>query len=127
MQETLEKLGLTKNESKVYLALLDLGLTSSKNIINKTNLHRQIVYDSLNLLIEKGLVSYIIQANRKYFKVNDPKNFLEYFNKKQEEIEREKEEFKKILPKLEIKQVKEEQGATVYEGNKGIKSLLDDM
>ena len=108
---------------------IDLGLTSSKNIINKTNLHRQIVYDSLNLLIEKGLVSYIIQANRKYFKANDPKNFLEYFNKKQEEIEKEKEEFKKILPKLESKKElsKEEQEATIYEGNKGIKSLLDDM
>ena len=129
MQETLERFGLSKNESKVYLALLELGLTSSKNIINKTNLHRQIVYDSLNLLIEKGLVSYIIQSNRKYFKANDPKNFLEYFNKKQEEIEKQKDEFQKILPDLMAKRElkEEEQEATLYKGNKGIRSLLDDM
>ena len=49
MEKILEKLGLTKNESKVYLALLNLGLTSSKNIIEKTNLHRQLIYDALNL------------------------------------------------------------------------------
>ena len=54
MQQTLERIGLSKNEAKVYLVLLELGLTSSKAIIEKTNLHRQIVYDTLDLLIEKG-------------------------------------------------------------------------
>src|SRR3989344_3686460 len=129
MEKSLERLGLTKNESKVYLALLELGLTSSKNIIDKTNLHRQIVYDSLNLLVEKGLVSYVIQANRKYFKAANPKQFLDYFNKKTEEIQEQRKEFEKILPELEAKKElkKEEQEATIYKGNKGIKSLLDDM
>lgn len=127
MQKILEKVGLTKNEAKVYLALLEIGFTSSKNIIKKTNLHRQIVYDSLNMLIGKGLVSYIIQANRKYFKASNPKSFLEYFDKKKERIEEDMEEFKEILPKLQIKQIKEEQEAIIYKGNKGIKSLLDDM
>jgi len=129
MEEILEKLGLAKNEAKVYWALLDIGLTSSKSIIEKTALHRQIVYDALDLLIEKGLVSYVIEANRKYFKANNPREFLGYFDKKKEEIERQKEEFKKLLPQLEIKREKkaEEQEATIYKGNKGIKSLLDDM
>jgi len=129
MEEILEKVGLSKNEAKVYLALLELGLTSSKNIIEKTNLHRQLVYNALDLLIEKGLVSYIIQANRKYFRAVDPKQFLGYFDKKEEELKKEKQEFEKILPELEDKKEskKEEQEATLYKGNKGIKSLLDDM
>lgn len=129
MEEILEKLGLTKNEAKVYLALLESDLTSSKNIIEKTNLHRQLVYDALNRLIDEGLVSYVIQANRKYFKAADPKQFLNYFTKKQEEIEKQKKEFEKILPQLEAQKefIKEEQEATIYIGNKGIKSLLDDM
>lgn len=129
MEEVLEKLGLSKNEAKVYLALLELGLTSSKNIIEKTVLHRQLVYDALETLTEKGLVSYVIQANRKYFKADDPKQFLGYFDKKQELLNEQKDAFKKILPKLEAKKefIKEEQEATLYRGNKGIKSLMDDM
>ena len=129
MQEILEKIGLSKNEAKIYLALLDLGLTSSKNIIEKTNLHRQIVYDSLDLLIEKGLVSFVIKANRKYFKASDPKTFFEYFNNKEKEINKQKQDFKEILPKLVLKRnsSKEKQETTVFSGNKGIKSLLDDM
>lgn len=129
MEKTLEKLGLSRNEAKVYLALLDTGLTSAKLIIEKTNLHRQLVYDALNLLIEKGLVSYVIQANRKYFKAANPKQFLDYFNKKRKEIQEEEQLFKKILPELETKRKSklEEQEATIYRGLKGIKSLLDDI
>ena len=95
MLETLQKLGLSKNESKVYLVLLELGLSSTKPIIERTNLHRQIVYDTLSSLIEKGLVSYVIQANRKYFKASNPKQFLGYFNQKQREIKIQKKEFQK--------------------------------
>ncbi len=129
MQEILEKIGLSKNEAKIYLVLLDLGVTSSKNIIEKTNLHRQVVYDSLDLLIKKGLVSFVIKANRKYFKASDPKTFFEYFNNKEKEINKKKQEFKEILPKLITKRnsSKETQETTIFQGNKGIKSLLDDM
>jgi len=125
----LQKIGLSNNEAKIYLALLDLGLTSSKAIIEKTNLHRQIVYDYLSLLIEKGLVSYVVQANRKYFKASDPKEFIEYFNKRELETEQQKQEFMKVLPELSKRKTEssEKQETTIYSGNKGIKSLLDDM
>lgn len=128
-EKDLERLGLTKNEAKVYLALLSLGTTSSKAIIERTSLHRQLVYDALDILIEKGLVSYFIESNRKQFKASDPKEFLDFFEKKEHEIEEQKKEFKKILENLEkLKQEhKEEQEATIFRGNKGIKTLIDDM
>ena len=129
MIEELEKVGMTKNEAKVYLALLETGLTTSKLIIQKTSLHRQIVYDTLNFLIEKGLVSFIIQSNRKCFKAASPNTIFNYFNEKQKKIEEQKNAFEKVFPTLlEISsRLKDEREATVYSGNKGIKSLLDDM
>ena len=129
MEKTLEKLGLNQNEARVYLALLDLGLCSAKPIIEKTKLHRQLVYNALSSLIEKGLVSYVIQANRKYFKTVNPKQFLDYFEKKKQEINKQEESFKEILPELISKRklIQEEQEATIFKGNKGIKSLMDDM
>lgn len=125
----LEKIGLAKNEAKVYLALLSLGTTSSKAIIAKTLMHRQLVYDALDKLIEKGLVSFISEAKRKYFKASDPENLLNIFNKKQQELEKQKKEFSAIVKDLKNLQEKhvEEQGAEVFRGKKGINSLLNDM
>ncbi len=129
MEEILEKTGLNKNESKVYIALLDIGLTSAKAIIEKTGLHRQLIYDALDLLIDKGLVSFILQAKRKYFRASDPKEFFEYFEKQREEIQKQEEHFKQILPKLEAmkKATEESQETTIYKGNKGIRALMDDI
>ncbi|MFH1211838.1 MAG: helix-turn-helix domain-containing protein [Candidatus Woesearchaeota archaeon] len=129
MLEILERSGLSKNEARVYIALLDSGLSSSKPIIKNTGLHRQLVYDALDSLIGKGLVSFVIQANRKHFKAADPKGFMDYFEKKQEEIDEQKQEFQNILPQLAARkeQSSEKQETTVYSGNKGIKSLIDDM
>jgi sugar-specific transcriptional regulator TrmB len=129
MQEILESAGLSKNESKVYLTLLDLGLTTSKSIIEKTKLHRQIVYDSLDSLSKKGLVSFVIQSNTKYFRASDPKEILNLFGERERDINNKKKQFEKILPRLitKKKESSEKQEATIYQGDKGISSLLRDM
>jgi len=124
----LENLGLSKNESSVYVALLKIGLTSAKAILEETGLHRQLVYDALDSLIEKGLVSYIVQSNRKYFKAADPEQFKDVFNKRKLAVESQEEKFEKILPKLRSMQnISQEQETSVFKGKKGMKSLLDDM
>src|SRR3989338_8148629 len=101
--EILEKLGLTGNEVKVYLALLRLGSVTAGEIIKSTNLHRAGTYDTLERLMEKGLVSYVIRANRKYFEAASPKNFLGVLERKEEELRKERSELLKIVPDLEKK------------------------
>ena len=59
----LEEVGLTGNEIKVYLALLELGSVTAGDILKKIELHRGAVYDTLDKLIDKGLVSYFIKNN----------------------------------------------------------------
>ena len=66
MQE-LKEAGLTDNESKVYLALIDLGPSLAGQIARKTGMHRRTVYDTIEMLIEKGLIGYIQKNNRKLF------------------------------------------------------------
>jgi len=128
MKNSLKNIGLTNNEVMVYEILLEIGLTTTKAVIEKTRLHRQLVYNALESLIEKGLVSYVIQANKKHFKANNPDALLSILEvEKQNMVEKEKE-IKKLISHLKTKQVKiEKQEATIFQGNKGIKSLLDDM
>ena len=63
----LERVGLTKNEIKIYLALLELGTTTTGPLTRKAGIHASRVYESLNNLIKKGLVSFVIKANIKHF------------------------------------------------------------
>ncbi|MBS3152633.1 hypothetical protein J4230_04445 [Candidatus Woesearchaeota archaeon] len=125
----LEELGLTKSEIKVYLALLDLGTTSAGNLIKKLGMHRAAVYDLIDLLIDKGLVSYIIKANRKYFEAQDPIRLLEFIDLKKQELTQKEEELKKLLPELQTKRKlsREEQEGTIYKGKKGLKSIFEDV
>ena len=58
MKSILEELGLTKNEIKIYLALLELGTTPAGILIKKVDMHRASVYDVIDQLINKGLISY---------------------------------------------------------------------
>ncbi len=71
-QKALISLGLDKNEAKVYMALLELGLTKAGPIIQTTKLHRMLVYNALDSLITQGLVTELHKNNIKLFQASDP-------------------------------------------------------
>lgn len=120
IQETLRKVGLTGNEVKVYLALIDLGASLAGNVAREARLHRRPTYDALNRLITKGLVSYAIKSGRKHFRPADPMRVLEMVKEREREIE-------KILPGIEqrFKRTKPEIFAEIYEGQEGVKSVME--
>lgn len=69
----LKSLGLGEKEIMVYLALLSLGEVGSSKIVKLTTLHGQFVYNALESLEKKGLVSHIIKRGRKKFMAKNPK------------------------------------------------------
>jgi HTH-type transcriptional regulator, sugar sensing transcriptional regulator len=119
-EQLLEQVGLTKNEIQVYKSLLQLGSTTAGPLTKKSGIHRSRVYESLSRLIQKGLVSYNIKANRKYFQAQNPETLLDF-------IEEKKERIKSILPELKSLQIEkpEKQEVNVFEGYKGLKSVFD--
>ena len=120
--KTLQEAGLTNTEAKIYLALLDLGSALAGEITKKSGLNRTIVYYSLEKLIEKGLVSYVTEANRKVFQPVNPKRLMEILQEKEKNIQ-------KIMPELRARfeSIKIESEATIYRGKKGLKSVFEDI
>jgi HTH-type transcriptional regulator, sugar sensing transcriptional regulator len=122
--ETLEKAGLTKNESKVYYALLEMGPRTAATIARRTGLHRRLVYDITERLIKKGLISYIIENKRKVFQAANPKRFLEI-------IEDEKNSINEIMPFMtnlfNQEKSKPTQETKFFKDINGIKSILEDQ
>ncbi|MCX6707905.1 MAG: hypothetical protein NT001_07290 [Candidatus Woesearchaeota archaeon] len=122
-KEQLQKLGLLESESKVYLALLNLGSTSAGKIAKETELNRVSVYKALENLSKKGLVSHAIKANIKYFEAVNPAALGDLIEEKKKQLD----EIKKQVPLLEdiYKGTKKKIESNIYEGAKGAKALWE--
>jgi len=125
-EEALRKIGLSDRETKVYIALLELGEALASKISEKTSIPRTLVYDILENLLDKGIVSYVIKSNKKYFSALNPDSLIEVLRNQEEEKEK---LIKQALPELLIlknKKIKEKAKVEVYEGKDGIKTVFND-
>ncbi len=120
--QNLKELNLTKGEIKVYEAVLELGISTLNKIQEKTGIERRNIYDILNKLIEKGLISYTTEKGKKTYQLTSPNKLLEEIEKKEKSLK----ELKNQIPNLtEIFNTnKPEIKAEVYRGNESIKTLL---
>jgi sugar-specific transcriptional regulator TrmB len=128
-EKVLEKAGLTKNEVKVYLSLLRRGLSTAGSLVKESGLHRSRVYESLEMLAQKGLVGYCIKDFKKHFQVAKPEVLLDFLEEKKRIIEENKKEIREILPKLkEMESIKKEEiEGAVFKGREGLKAIHSDM
>ncbi len=126
-EKLLEEIGLTKNEIKVYLALLDLGLTTTSAIIKKTGINTSKVYESLERLLKKGMVSYTIIKNKKNWQAEDPERIKEFLDEEKKKIEQKEKEIEKIIPQLKAKRKFKEEISeySIFEGIRGIKTARE--
>lgn len=122
----LKDAGLTETEIKVYISLLELGATSAGRIVEETGIYRKNLYDALNKLIEKGLVTYVIENKIKFFQPKNPDNLITYLDEQKAKVDEKKSEIEKLLPELKTKfnSLTPEIEAEIYRGNDGIKTIL---
>jgi len=121
-KEILKELGLTANETEVYLTLLKTGSISVNTIAEKSGLHRQAVYDALDRLLEKGFVNFVYKNNKKFFQGINPEKIPEYLREKERK-------FKSILPELiKLTQLpREDTFVEVYKGKDVVRSVYRDV
>jgi len=120
--EIFKELGLSESEIKIYVALLELGSSTAGEILTKSKLQNSVVHRALNSLIEKGLISFILEGKRKVYSSIDPENFYNF-------IEDKKKRFTELLPELKKKQkrAKVKENASVFKGIRGIKEVYNFM
>jgi len=127
IEKPLEEIGLTKNEVKVYLALMEIGLTTTSAIIKKIGINTSKVYESLDRLLKKGLVSYTIIRNKKHWQAEEPDRIKEFLNDEKKKIEQKERKLNLIIPKLQSKRKHEEEITeySIFEGIKGVKTARE--
>lgn len=121
LQEQLQTLGLNQKEASIYLASLELGLTSVQNIAKKAQIKRSTVYELLESLIKQNLITVIPKGKKRYFLAAEPAHLSQVIAQKQKTLNQ-------ILPELEalskVSPIKPK--IRFYEGEEGIKNVYAD-
>lgn len=124
-KEILREIGLTEGEIRVYTALIKLGKSSTGAIMDKSGISSSKVYLILEKLIEKGLVSFIIEDNVKKFQVTNPNTIVEYIRKKKDDLQVVEEKSKDLIKTINSLLGKyEEETVQIYKGFKGAQTAF---
>ncbi len=107
--------GLTRNESRVYLALLKLHNASAIEITKQSGVHRINVYDVLERLRLKGLVSELQMGKRVVYGAADPGQLMNLVKEKEQLV-------REVVPILqkEFAQKKEKHQVYQFFGPEGV-------
>ena len=125
--EILRKIGLSEGEIKVYSALLDLGISPLNKVHEKTGIERRNIYDILNKLIERGLITYSVENKKRVFQISHPNKIIGYIEEKKHNLDETEKEIIKEIPSLTEKFNFKRPliNAEIYRGNEGVESRAD--
>ena len=118
----LKELGLTDNEIKIYLVLLEHGVLNPTKLAEKTGLHRSYIYDTLERLLDRGIINTVLIDNKKHYQPVDPKALREIFELKLRQLDT-------ILPQLSglFQSTKEETRIELHRGKRVYRTLIKDL
>jgi len=123
------QLGFTPNEAEIYMLLIQYGKADAGFLIRKTKFHKKIVYDYLEKLIDKGLVSYITEENRRVFQIASPEMLSQLFANEKKEIDAKIAKAQQLAKEMGTisKKLKFRQDAAVLRGNAGIRAFYAEL
>jgi len=116
--EKLVQAGLTGNEAKVYLELIEKGALSANQIAKNIGMDRTLSYTVLNNLMDKGHVCNIISEGKKLFSCSGTQSLLNPIKSKEALV-------LDLIKELDSVKKKEQQEVEVnfYEGKEGIRTF----
>lgn len=122
IREVLESIGLQKNETLIYLDLIKNGGSSAHDIAGRTKIHRPNVYDNIDKLKKKSIITESVKNGKKIFYPVKPKNLINYLKEKQYELE-------KAIPEMESLHNKpsEKRTITMSEGIRSFRNILNGL
>ena len=122
IKNKLRDLGLTDSEAEVYMALVRKGKSDVTRLTKYTGIHRTYLYDILEKLREKGLVSKVKEKKKLFFNASNPSRIKENILDKLEMAEN-------VVGRLEEfkDKNKEETSIDVFKGKEGVRTIIEDI
>ena len=119
----LESAGLSQNESKVYFALVKLGIAPVSEIAKVSQVNRVNIYDVLKSLEEKGLIASIVKSQKRFYEAASPENVNKLLEEKENKILQSKKQVEGLLDIFQSS--KNKQDIASFKSLAGIKTVLN--
>lgn len=136
MIDALKKIGLSENEARVYLALLELGSATAQQIAQKASVNRPTTYVQLESLMKMGLISSFEKesankngATKTLFRIEDPSYLKKIVATEKRALSERENALNLALPDLERTFVGANFRPRVrfFEGVEGLKTIQDEF
>lgn len=119
----LQKIGFSEQETRVYLDLLENGVSNISDMAKRTGYHRQVIYRTVPILREAGIVNVTLKGKRNAYWAESPE-------KLQSILDRLSSEFQSALPLLQglyESQKYNRPSLKILEGKKGVRYIFSDI
>lgn len=127
LPEMLTKMGLSRKETAVYVAILELGRGTVTQISRKAGINRTTGYTILDSLSGQGLVRISGKQPKQEYVAESPDNFLTLLNQRLAETKEYIQAAEEFLPTLKsIHKVEDRPQVKFYEGIQGLKHVYED-
>lgn len=125
---TLQAMGLTDGEIKVYQSLLEQGPLTVARLIQATGLKKGDCYNKVYDLVKRGLVQEYDQANKKHFRLVDPRKLEELAATQFATASQAKRELEVLLPGIlsAYNLAYHRPGIVLFEGEEAQRRILED-
>lgn len=126
--DNLVQFGLTNKQAKVYLSLLELGISFVVDVSQKANINRSTTYVVLEELVRKGLVSISEEKSKRQYKAESPERLIQLLEEQAKAATKAVNLARQLLP--ELKSIYPGVGikprVSFYEGSEGLMSVYED-
>ena len=123
----LQSLGLLDSEIKIYLVALKQGSLTVLEFAKITKLSRQAVYVAIDNLVERGLMTSVLQGKKRFYSAEHPQKLLAYAKRRTSQMNEQVTDLERILPEIELQVGKDRPVVRLFEGKEGLKAIIEDM
>jgi len=129
LEKNLEKLGFSPSEIKVYLLLLRGEMSYANKISSETGINRTNVYEALDRLLSKGVISFITRNKIKWFEAKSMDALTSLLKEKESDFKKTQDSFLSDIRKIKktLPTSKRSLEASIFVGRKGLKSIFEDI
>jgi len=120
--DTLQTLGLAKNEALIYETLVKYGQLAVSALSVKSGIHRRNVYDTVARLVDKGLIFEVIGDAENIYSAVDPSKLREMLAEKETLLEKQLPDLEKMFTDTPINSA-----VYVLKGKEGWKQVMRDI
>lgn len=126
-EKQLTSLGFSAREARVYLALLELGPSTTTDIARKASINRTTAYPILESLANDGLINFIGQSKIQKFAAESPEKVISFLEEKVRQNQENLKRAQSLLPELlSVFNVGGKPKVKYYEGINQIREAFED-